>query len=710
MQVSHSHSSNRRAGTWRRFALGLLLATTVPANGTGATPEAAAGRPDVLLVTVDTLRPDALGWVSGRNATPVLDRLAREGFRFPAAISPVPLTLPAHASLMTGLDPRRHGVRDNGQVLSPAPALLAERLREAGYRSAAFVSGAPLGKAFGLARGFDHYDDRVGAGSGAWLERAAASTTAAALAWMAQNASANWFLWVHYYEPHYPYEPPPELRRAGWRGGYDGEVAVVDRALGELLAGLPSRDRPGRDRPGRDRLTVFTADHGESLGEHGEGTHGFFIYDSTTLVPLVLHSPGRVAPGLSDAPARLVDVAPTVLALLGLPPLGDTDGVSLSATLRGGTQELPPAYAETWQPWTSYGWAPLRSVRHEGWKLIAAPRPELYDLRSDPLETTNLVREERARAHRLAALLAEIEARPAAAPSARVTDPETLAALAALGYVDAGPAAGTQPGPGLPDPKDRVALREVLTEADDLLRRGEHAAAAAKFDEVLAVEPGNRFALSRSGEALVRGVDLRRGIARLREAVVLDPERGELRSLLGEALTRTGDYEAAIREWMELVRLVPGEPQGWSNLGATLGKAGRADDAVDAFRRAVELAPGDPDRLTRLAFAEYAAGRRADAADHLLEVERLIGRRFPHSGALGLILLELGRREEARPWLGRSRRAEGEFPAARYALAVLEAEAGHLEAARKALDEALQVRPELARQAAADVRLTPLLK
>ncbi len=424
----------------------------------------------------------------------------------------------------------------------------------------------------------------------------------------------------------------------------------------------------------------------------------------------VLHAPGRVTPGASAAPARLVDVAPTVLALLGLPALPETDGTSLLPTLAGRTQELPPAYAETWQPWTSYGWAPLKSVRHQGWKLIAAPRPELYDLANDPLESKNLVRQERVRARRLAALLREIEARPAAAAARRVTDAETLAALRALGYVDAGTTAGSEPPPGLADPKDRVALRELLTEADELLRRGEHAAAAAKFDEVLAAEPENRFALSRSGEALLRGGDPRGGVERLRAAVALDPERAELRSLLGEALTHVGEYAAAIREWMELVRLAPAEPRGWSNLGAALGKAGRADDAVEAFRRAAELAPGDADRLTRLAFAEYAAGRHGDAATRLLEAEGILGERFPHSGALGLVLLELGRKAEARPWLARSRATEGEYPAARFSLAVLEAEAGRTDAARTALQEALARRPELASRAAADPRLAPLLR
>src|SRR6185503_4082285 len=258
-------------------------------------PPSGAG---VLLVTVDTLRPDALGWVAGRNATPVIDRIAAEGFRFAAAVAPVPLTHPSHSAILTGLWPHRLGLRDNGLVLPPGPKTLAEVLHGRGYATAAFVSGYPLDSAFGLDRGFDVYDDALTRASGPEgdLERPAAATAAAAAAWI-RSARGPWLAWVHFYDPHYPYEPPAEDRRPGRRGGYDGEVASVDRAIGALLPAVGDGQAGGV-------LTVFAGDHGESLGEHGEGTHGFFIYDSTVLVPLFVRFPGRVAPETSPAPAR----------------------------------------------------------------------------------------------------------------------------------------------------------------------------------------------------------------------------------------------------------------------------------------------------------------------------------------------------------------------------------------------------------------------
>ena len=264
-----------------------------------AQPARGPARPDVLLISVDTLRPDALGWVAGRNPTPALDALAREGFRFPAAVSPVPLTLPSHVSIMTGLVPRRHGVRDNGQVLGAGPPTLAEALRANGYATAAFVGGFPLRAPFGLDRGFDHYDDALPPGEDAWRERPAPETTAAALSWLrsrttsAGPARAPFFLFVHYYDAHDPYTPPARLLGAGPRGAYDGEVRFVDESVGELRRGLHDL------RLDRNLLTIFLGDHGEALGQHGEETHGFFVYDATVVVPLLFQFPGRLVPGAS---------------------------------------------------------------------------------------------------------------------------------------------------------------------------------------------------------------------------------------------------------------------------------------------------------------------------------------------------------------------------------------------------------------------------
>ena len=638
-------------------AAALVLARRPPAPP----PPHPGASPNVLVITVDTLRPDALGFVAGRNPTPAIDRLAREGFAFPSAVAPAPLTLPSHAALMTGLLPRRLGLRDNGQVVPAGPRTLAEAFKARGYATAAFVSGYPLDSAFGLDRGFDLYDDALAPGGGGDLERNAGGTVEPAIGWLAR-ARAPVFAWVHFYDPHYPYEPPAGYERPGLRGPYDGEVAFVDEAVRRLVDAFAARG---------DGLTVFAADHGESLGEHGEGTHGFFIYDSTVAVPLVFRWPGRVRAGTSAAGARLVDVAPTILDLLGMPAEAGIDGVSVRAALDGGALPAEPAYVETFQPWHSYGWAPLKAIRHRGMKLIAAPRPELYDLAADPGERTNVHASRPAEAAALSRLLAAVEALPAAsAPAAE--DPDARARLAALGYVSTGATTGDPPAEGLRDPKDGARLRELLTEGDVKLRAGDHAGAVARFEAVLKEDPRNRFALLRAGMALRRSGRIARAIPRLEEAVRLDPRGPDTRGALAEALSAAGRHREAATQWMEAVRLQPRRADLWANLGAALGSSGRPAEAVDAMAKAVELKPEDPRLRIRLAFAEHGAGRKDDAARHLKEAADRQGARFAHSGALGIILLELGRPDEARDWLARSGPGEPEHAAARQALLKLE--------------------------------------
>ena len=624
--------------------------------------------PSVLLITVDTLRPDALGFVAGRNATPAIDRLAAEGVRFAAAVAPVPLTHPSHSAILTGLWPRRLGLRDNGQVLPAGVTTLAEVLRGRGYATAAFVSGYPLDSAFGLDRGFAVYDDAFtrGAGPEAELERPAAATAAAAAAWL-RAAPRPFFAWVHFYDAHYPYEPPAGYRRAGRRGAYDGEVAYVDHAVGTLRAALPAT-------AAADTLTVFAGDHGESLGEHGEGTHGFFIYESTVRVPLIVHWPGRVAPAASAAPARLVDLTPTVLDLLRVPSPAALDGVTLAPLLAGRRAADEPAYLETYQPWLSYGWSPLRAIRHRGYKLIDAPRPELYALDADPGEQRNLVAAEPARAAELRRLLDQAVALPVVSASRTVADPDVLARLRALGYTGGGGGAsqGEPPAHGLRDPKDGRAIRDLLTDGDVLLRRGDYRGAAATFAAVLARDPDNRFAVHRSGLALLGQGDLARATARLRRAAELDPARPEIRAALADALGRSGHHAAAVEQWQEAARLQPTRADVWANLGSALGRNGKPVEAVQALAHAAELDPRNPQLLARLAFAEHGAGRMEDAARHLrASADASAPGEFRHAGALGLILLQAGHRDEARQWLARSHPSEPEYAEARRALSTL---------------------------------------
>jgi choline-sulfatase len=530
---------------------------------------------NVLLVTVDTLRPDALGFINGRADTPAIDGLARHGQAFAGALSPAPLTLPSHTSMLSGRLPRSHGVRDNGQTVPADVPLLQEALRSKGYRTSAFVSGFPLQAMFGLDRGFEHYDDRMGEGSEGWVERRAKDTVAAATTWLEARADQDaWFSWVHFYDPHDPYEPPREFWQPGPRGAYDGEVAYTDYWIGKLL------EKARAASAGRPLLVVLTADHGEALGEHDEVTHGFFVYDSTMKVPLIFEWPGRIAPGRSDASLQLVDIAPTILDLLGQPAFPGSDGRSQRAGLEGGAFDVRPAMLETWLPWTYYGWAPLTAWRDDDWKFIDAPTPELYAIGRDPREADNRAVEEVTTADRMALALDAARSSSSRVASTGIDD-AAIQRLRSLGYVGVG-APVEAPPDNLPDPKARIGMRVRLQEAEALLRQLRYADAQALFAEVLAEEPDNRFALLRSGIALLRLGRADEAMRVLERAVRIEPRRAEARFALGDALMRMQDFHAAAEQWAALAELQPRRAEAWFNLASALEKAGEGDRAATA--------------------------------------------------------------------------------------------------------------------------------
>ena len=430
----------------RREVSILVLALTVLACAGGETgvdlgkAQGAAAGYDVLLVTLDTTRADRIGCYGYAAATtPSIDRLAEHGVRVADAVTVAPVTLPAHASILTGRYPPEHGVRDNGEfVLGPDSVTLAETLQASGYATGAFVSAFVLDGRYGLAQGFDRYDDAVVSAARAGAledhvdERSAAQTTDAALAWLeGLDASKPAFTWVHYFDPHAPYAPPVEPLVGGDR--YDAEIAFVDRELGRLLARL---DELGR---GARTLTVVVADHGEGLGDHDEETHTLLIYGATMRVPLILHAPGALAAGqvFDGSVASVVDIVPTVLELLGVDDAGVVDGISLAAQ--------PPdpdrlAYMESMVPWLDHGWAPLHGLRRHRDKLILAPAPEYFDLIADRTESSNLwatasggsaARRDRLD-EELAALLAGWPDAAAVAEGVRTLDPEERARLEQL--------------------------------------------------------------------------------------------------------------------------------------------------------------------------------------------------------------------------------------------------------------------------------------
>lgn len=569
-------------------ALGLAAWTAVVA---AAGP--AAGPPNVLLVTIDTLRADHLGaYGYGMIETPNIDRLAKRGTLFSRAFSPVPLTLPAHAAIMTGTIPPRHGVRNNGQRLPVGRRTLAEILKGRGYRTGAFVGAFPLDSKFGLDRGFETYDDRYGSRNASrdltFVERRADDVNAPAAAWISARRGEPFFAWVHYFDPHAPYEPPPPYA-AGYRGReYDGEIAYTDAALGRLLAGLESSGSLD------NTIVVLTADHGESLGEHGEATHGIFIYDATIHVPLILAHPSLIPGGRTvGSPVGLADLAPTILDLLGIPVPAGMDGVSAVAALKSQPGAAEPniedreIYVECLAGWLDRRWAPLRGIRTGTWKYIEAPQAELYDLRADSGEARNVLSAHPAEVRGLSEVLDRIgRAEPAAAAKAEPVSAETRRKLRSLGYVG-GSQAPASANP--PDPKSMMAVDAPFNEAVLASEAGRLDEAASRFRILLEKNPDFAEGYEYSAYNLYKMDRLEDAIGLLRKALSLDFRTAPLLARLGLYLQEQGRIEESVTILEQAAELGPDDAEVHNDLGVSLFKSGNAAGAVEEFRKSIDL-------------------------------------------------------------------------------------------------------------------------
>jgi len=418
----------------------------------GPATRQASARPPIILITIDTLRADRLGsYGSRRGLTLSLDAFAREATRFTVAVTQVPLTLPSHATMLTGLHPAHHGIRTNdGFRLSPAAPTLAASLKAAGYATGAFIGGYPLRRSSGLSRGFDRYDDEFLAAPDA-TERPADAVMQSASAWIDANATTPFFAWIHLFDPHSPYTPPAPFAAAHRDNPYDGEVAYTDAAVGRFLDRLRQRDlfTPA--------AIIVVADHGESLGEHGERTHGTFLYDATIRVPMLIKmATVRVTPQI-DVPVETADLAPTIAAIAGA-RLDHTDGRSVLPLIDGAAGDADrPAYAESFYQNVLLGWSPLRAVRTARWKLIDAPRSELYDLEDDAGELQNRLAERATLASGLQRALRALESGRGATDEARgAATRESAERLRSLGYAS-GSTVPTAASTAI-DPKDHIAV------------------------------------------------------------------------------------------------------------------------------------------------------------------------------------------------------------------------------------------------------------
>lgn len=563
-------------------------------------------RPNVLFITLDTFRADRIG-----PATPALARLAREGVRFDAADSPVPLTLPAHASLLSGLLPLHHGLRNNGIGTFPANRdTLATMFNRAGYRTGGFVGSFILDHRFGLDRGFERYDDEIARdasdGSGTFeAERPAVEVIDRALGWLRQSDARPFFAWVHLYDAHAPYAPPPPYPQT-----YDGEIAFVDAQIGRLLAAV--------DR--KNTIVLVVGDHGESLGEHGELTHGLLVYEATLHVPLLLAAPGTEAHEVKT-PVSSIDIAPTLAQLAGL-KLDRADGIALPLRGEPSAKDL---YAESQYP-TTFGWSALSAIRRGASKLIS--NRELYDLDRDPNEKTNAMQNDRRTFRALETALLEIRKSEAAPSTQTAVDEETRRKLASLGYVapSGAPSEGDHPDPVVMTPlfrqfeeatwalnggrvKEAIATFTKLTSADPrnpvfreslgraLRQSGDNEAAVRLYRESVAIAPANADAWYNLAVALQdAGHREEAGIA-IREALRRDDKRPEGHNALGVALMSEGDVRGAEEEFRRTIALDPRNARGWNNLGNVLRAANRFDEARTAYTQSSTLAPNYPDPL-----------------------------------------------------------------------------------------------------------------
>jgi arylsulfatase A-like enzyme/Flp pilus assembly protein TadD len=659
----------------RQRALVLAMALSVLA---GCGPSRAPAE-RIVLVTIDTIRPDRLGYMGSDVLTPNLDRLAGSGAVFTQAITSAPITLPAHASILSGLYPTSHGARFNGIFrVSDDVETVAQTLQEEGYRTGAFVGAFVLDRRFGLERGFDVYDDdlpnRNADDPMEFAERRAEEVVAPALRFLEAHRNERVFLWVHVYDPHLPHDAPKPFAEQYPGRPYEAEVAYTDAALGPLL------DVVNDD----ETAVIVIGDHGEGLGDHGESTHTLFVYDSTMKVPLIVKAKGVPAGVSVESQVRSVDVAPTILELAGLSPKAPMDGVSLLSRFSTKEESELSAYGETFGTFYQFNWSELRFLRKDGFKFIEAPRPELYDLRADPEETTNLWSQNPPdvgkRLRRELARIAEGEKRESSQP----VDEETKRRLESLGYVASAPKRDSR---NLDDPKDRVEIFERLQ------------------------------------QILTPGVAPEEQIRGLREILDSEPDNVLAQKRLAGVLAQVGQLEDSVREFQKLHRIAELDAKDWENLasallllerteealtlldealaefpwqrelhvlkGEALENEDRLDEARNAYTRAIELRPESPEDYWRRGTVSLLLGDESAAERDFRESLERDATFSEGRLALARLLSETGRAAEAIALLDDTRTASEKTTLAEALLA-----SDRHEEARALLEESLALEPD----------------
>lgn len=657
------------SGRGRASALALALLAVSCAAEAPEAEDAGARRPALLLVTLDTTRADAVEPEATAVATPNLAALAGRGLRFTQAYTTAPMTLPAHASMMTGLDPAAHGIHQNDRALAADRVTLAVRLHELGYRTAAFVSGYPLDRQFGLARGFDHYDDDLGRGL---AERAAAATTDRALAWLAADAAgdAPRFLWVHYFDPHEPYDPPEPFRSRYAASPYHGEIASMDRELGRLLRAFEESASGGATK------ILVVGDHGEGLGEHGEALHGNLLYQGVVRVPLLVAGTG-VAAGERSEPVSVRAVFDTVLGWAA----GEERGLLAAPE--------PFVLAEAMKAYLDYGWQPQVMGVQGRWKVILSGRaPEVYDLVADPRESRDLAGQALPDRELLRAL--QGYALPADDAGAEL-DPEARRRLASLGYV--GAPARPRLRADAPHAREMTHLFADLDRGSGLFVHEEYRLAIPIFERVLEEDPANLMVTLRLAVAhSVLGSD-RRALDYFRRAERLAPGSADVRHYLAMHHFKSGDLGRAAELFEAVLAESPARLPALETLARIRAEQGRTAEAAALVERAVPLRRDPVPGLLELGELRMALGDTPGALRAFERARDRQGAAFSRWLELGVLYLADRRLEAARDSLDRVPPSHPDYPMAlfkRAQVSVLLEEpdaAEHIRRARERADE-----------------------
>lgn len=618
-------------------------------------------RPWILLVTLDTTRADAIGPDSPRAATPSFNAIAARGLRFRQAYATAPETLPSHGSMMTGLYPAGHGVHENGRSLPATHPVAAERLRQSGYRTAAFVSSYVLSKRFGLARGFETYDDELAAG----VERSSAATTDRAVTYLAAAAGEPRLVWVHYFDPHAPYAPPEPFRGRHAEQPYYGEVEAMDADLGRLVTAFDQ----AAARAGAPAAIIVAGDHGEGLGDHGEQLHGNLLYQSTMHVPLVIAGPG-VSAGVSEAPVSVRRIYHTVL---------DWAGLAATDSLRGAAGEI--VLGEAMKPYLSYGWQPQVMAVNGTQKAIVAGTLETYDLARDPAERNNLGAGASLPAAMRTALDDYPVPTPGSAPSTETLSDEARRRLASLGYVSGSSTPVVRRD--APRPADMVELFPVMEAASTLFVQGRYAEAIAPLRQILAKDPGNLDAalrLATSYSSLGRDAQ---ALHAFRKAAAIAPKSDDARLYLALHYVRGRDWRQAVPILERIVEQQPERLAAIEGLATVRERQGMLLDALHLRRKAYGLRAATGAEWAALGELAMAAGETLPAIEAFEKARAQLGEAFAHDLQLGVLLLAARRLPEARDALDRVPPGHRDYPMALFKRAQVSVLLNEPDAARR---------------------------